>query len=177
VKEVLLRRRQVHKGKAVDFWVDTVRLPDGGAATREYLGHPGAVAVVAVKEPGPDPKLLFVRQYRHPVRRITLEIPAGKLDKGENPRLCVQRELEEETGFRAGTIRKILSFWPTPAFADEVIHIYEARDLRPGSFNPDDDEFIEPVILSLSRVLRMIRNGSVQDSKTIIALLSFSRRF
>jgi ADP-ribose pyrophosphatase len=177
LKETPLRRRRVHKGRAVDFWSDTVRLPSGGAATREYLGHPGAVAVVAVKEPGPDPKIVFVRQYRYPVKEVTLEIPAGKLDKGEKPLLCVRRELEEETGFRAGSVRKLLSFWPTPAFADEVIHVYLARSLSPGSFRPDEDEFLEPAVLPLSRALSLIRAGRIKDSKTIIALLAFKSRF
>lgn len=175
--ETSLRRRRVHKGLAVDFWVDTVRLPSGGTSVREYLGHPGAVAVVPVMDAAPDPKILLVRQFRYPVKEVTLEIPAGKLDKGENPLACVKRELEEETGFRARTIRKLLSFWPTPAFADEVIHIYAARDLRPGTFSPDEDEFIRPVVLPLSRVLLMIRRGLLRDSKTIISLLAFDRFF
>ena len=172
-----LRRRRVHKGTAVDFWSDTVRLPSGAVGTREYLGHPGAVAVVAVKESGRDPKILFVRQYRYPVKEVTWEIPAGKLDRGEKPLPCVRRELEEETGFRARRVRKLLSFWPTAAFADEIIHVYLARDLRPGAFRPDEDEFLEPAVLPLSRALDMVRRGRIKDSKTIIALLVFSRWF
>lgn len=172
-----VRRRRVHKGVAVDFWSDTVRLPSGGTATREYLGHPGAVAVVALQDGGKDPGIVFVRQYRYPVKEVTFEIPAGKLDKGEAPLSCVRRELEEETGLVARRVRKVLSYWPTPAFADEVIHIYEASGLSKGTFHPDDDEFIEPVVLPLSRALRMIRSGKIKDSKTIIALLAYSLRF
>lgn len=171
-----LRRRRVHQGQAVDFWSDTIRLPSGKSAVREYLGHPGAVAVVAVaggKKSNPD--LLFVRQYRYPVKQVTLEIPAGKLDPGESPLRCVNRELEEETGYRARRIRRCLSFWPTPAFANEVIHIYEARDLTPGRFSPDDDEFIEPVRVSLQRALGLIQTGRIKDSKTIIGLLAFAQ--
>jgi ADP-ribose pyrophosphatase len=175
--EAPVRRRRVHKGRAVDFWVDTVRLPSGGTATREYLGHPGAVAVVAVKKGGRDPELLFVRQYRYPVKKVTWELPAGKLDPKERVLSCVHRELEEETGFRAGKVRRMLSYWPTPAFADEVIHIFEATRLRPGSFRPDEDEFLEVESIPLSRALRMIRRGLIQDSKTIIGLLSYSRWF
>lgn len=175
--ETTVKRRQVYKGRAVDFWCDTVRLPSGATATREYLGHPGAVAVVAVKEGGRDPKLLFVRQYRYPVKEVTHEIPAGKLDKGEKPLACVQRELEEETGFRARRVRKLLSFWPTPAFADEVIHIYAAEDLVPGTFRPDEDEFIDPVVLPLSRALAMIRSGKIKDAKTIAGLLAYKSLF
>lgn len=172
-----IRRQRVYRGKAVDFWKDTIRLPSGRLATREYLGHPGAVAVVAVVGgTKKDPTLLFVRQYRYPVKEVTLELPAGKLDLGESPRLCVNRELEEETGFRATRIRKMLSFWPTPAFANEVIHIYEARGLVPGTFSPDADEFIEPERVSLRRAMELIRQGRIQDSKTLIGLLSFERR-
>jgi ADP-ribose pyrophosphatase len=171
-----VRRRRVHRGVAVDFWSDRIRLPSGKTAVREYLGHPGAVAVVAVAGgPPTDPDLLFVRQYRYPVKEVTLEIPAGKLDPGESPLVCVHRELEEETGFRARKVRRRLSFWPTPAFANEVIHIYEARDLVPGRFAPDDDEFIQPVRLPLSRALRLIETGRIKDSKTLIGLLAFAR--
>jgi ADP-ribose pyrophosphatase len=175
VKEKAIRRKRIYRGEAVNFWVDTVRLPDGGTSVREYLGHPGAVAVIAVKEEGRDPKLLFVRQYRYPIKQVTLEIPAGKLSKGERPLSCARRELEEETGFRAGRVKYLLSYWPTTAFSDEIIHIYVARGLRPGSFNPDADEFIEPVVLPLSRALEMIRRGRIRDSKTLIALLAFQR--
>ncbi len=175
--ETTFKRKRVHKGKAVDFWVDTIRLPSGGTATREYLGHPGAVAVVAVQKGGKDPRFVFVRQYRYPVKEVTYELPAGKLDPRESVLSCVHRELEEETGLRAGKVRKMLSYWPTPAFADEIIHIYEARDLRPGTFHPDEDEFIEPVVLPLSRALSMIRRGVIKDSKTVIGVLAYARKF
>jgi ADP-ribose pyrophosphatase len=175
--EKTVRRRRVHKGRAIDFWVDTVRLPSGGTATREYIGHPGAVAVVAVKKGGKDPSIVFVRQYRHPVKEVTYEIPAGKLDPGEPLLSCVRRELEEETGFRAKRVKKMLSYWPTAAFADEIIHIYAAEQLFDGTFNPDEDEFIKPVLLPLSRAFRMIRSGKIRDSKTIIALLAYARWF
>lgn len=161
----------------MDFWVDTVQLPNGRSATREYLGHPGAVAVVAVARGGKDPEILLVRQYRHPVKEVTLEIPAGKLDPGEAPRRCVSRELEEETGFRPGVIQKILSFWPTPAFANELIHVFLATDLKPGRFSPDDDEFIEPVSAKLSQVLVWIRSGKIRDSKTIVGVLAYAQNF
>jgi ADP-ribose pyrophosphatase len=177
LRERGLRRKRVYHGKAVDFWVDTVRLPSGVTATREYMGHPGAVAVVAVAGGRKrDPDLLFVRQYRYPVREVTLELPAGKLDPRESPRACVNRELEEETGFRAARVRKLLSFWPTPAFADEMITVYEARGLTPGTFSPDADEFIEPVRISLSRALDLARRGHIKDSKTLIGLFAFEKK-
>ena len=173
--EKAVDRRRLHKGRAVDFWVDKVRLPSGVTAMREYLGHPGAVAVVPVMDKAADPRILFVRQYRYPVGEVTYEIPAGKLDPGEKPLACVRRELEEETGRQAREIRKLVSYWPTPAFANEIIHIFVARDLREGTFRPDEDEIIQPVVLPLSRALRRIKSGAIKDSKTIIGLLAFSR--
>lgn len=173
--ETAVRRRRVHRGRAVSFWVDTVRLPSGGTSTREYLGHPGAVAVVALASSGADPELLLVRQYRYPVKEVTLELPAGKLDPGETPRSTVDRELEEETGFRARRVRKMMTFWPTPAFADEVIHLFIAEDLRPGRFSPDEDEFIEPLRVRLSVVLEHIARGKIRDSKTVIGILAFAQ--
>ena len=175
-RERAVRRRRVHRGQAVDFWVDTVRLSSGKSATREYLGHPGAVAVVALcGGPPRDPDILLVRQHRYPVGETTLEIPAGKLDPGESPRPCARRELEEETGFRARRLTRLLTFWPTPAFANEIIHLFVATGLVPGRFAPDEDEQIEPVRWPLSRALNAIRRGRVQDSKTMIGLLAFDR--
>jgi len=172
-KEKPLKRKRIYKGIAVDFWVDTIRLPNGAHATREYLGHPGAVAVVPIlKAHKTNPQILLVKQYRYPVGEVTYELPAGKLGAGERPLPCVKRELEEETGYKAGQIMKILSFWPTAAFANEIIHIFKATKLSKGKFNPDDDEFIQPLTVSLKDAIRKIRSGKIKDAKTIIGLLS-----
>src|SRR5688572_8865424 len=112
MKETFLRRKKDIRGRAVGFRIDEIRLPNGKRALREYLDHPGAVAAVALL----GNRVLMVRQYRYPVGQETWEIPAGKLDPQENPDACVRRELEEETGYVAGRIRKLLSFWPTAAF-------------------------------------------------------------
>src|SRR5471030_303925 len=122
------------KGKATGFRIDEVSIPDKRRATREYLTHPGAVGVLAF---APGGKILIVKQFRYPMNTFTYEIPAGKLDKGENPDECVRRELEEETGFVASKVRKLVSFWPTAAFSQEVIHLYIAEGLRPTQMNPD----------------------------------------
>jgi len=124
-----------YQGKAVGFRVDQIRLPDGRSRGREYLTHPGAVGALAFTNQG---KILLVKQFRYPVGQFTYEIPAGKLAKGEDPLDCVRRELEEETGFVAGSMKKLLSFWPTAAFSDEVIHLYIAEKLRPTRMNPPD---------------------------------------
>jgi len=167
--ETCIRRRAVHTGRAVDFFADQVRLPNGKRAVREYLGHPGAVAVV----PFIDPEtILLVRQYRYPIKTVTLELPAGKLSKGEAPLRCARRELREETGCTAGRIRKLLRFWPASAFSNELLHIYAAGRLRQGRPHPDEDEFVETVRVPFSKALAWVRSGKLRDSKTIIGLLA-----
>ncbi len=174
--EKAIKRKRIFKGQAVDFWVDEVRLPNGKRAVREYLGHPGAVAVIPLVDASKqNPKILFVRQFRYPVNQLTYELPAGKLVKGENPVSCIHRELEEETGFKARSVKKLISFCPTSAFSNEVIHLYTAKGLSRGRFNPDEDEFIEPVVMTLQKALHKIKNGEIRDSKTIIGLLAFAR--
>jgi len=156
------------KGHAVGFRIDQVLLPNKKKGYRDYLDHPGAVGVLPFLS---HDKILLVQQYRFPVRQLTWEIPAGKLDKGENPLLCVKRELAEETGYTAGRVQKLLSFWPTAAFANEVIHLYTASRLKRGKTNPDEDEFVRCRIWTLKEALRAIQKGKIKDSKTIIALL------
>jgi len=167
--ETFVRGRTVYRGRAVNFVVDEVRLPDGKRATREYMDHPGAVAVVPFLD---GETIVLVRQYRHPVGQVTYEIPAGKLDKGERPLPCLRRELREETGYTAGKITPILEYWPTPAFANELIRIYRAERLKPGKVSPDDDEFIEAEAVPLRRALDWVFSGRIRDSKTVIALLA-----
>ncbi len=157
-------------GNAVGFRADEIRLPDGRIRNREYLTHPGAVGVLAFRKPS---QILLVKQFRYPVGKFTYEIPAGKLAKGEDPLDCVRRELEEETGFVAGKIRKLLTYWPTAAFSNEVIHLYVAENLRPTRMNPDDDEYLELSTVSPARLETLIRQGKIQDSKTLISFLAW----
>src|SRR5258706_14131532 len=165
-------KKIAHKleGKAIGFRMDEIYLPDNRVRTREYITHPGAVGVLAFEAPD---KIILVKQFRYPVGEFTLEIPAGKLAKGEDPLACVKRELEEETGFVASKIKKLLSFCPTAAFSDEVIHLYVAQGLRPTRMNPDDDEYIELVTMSPARLGALIRAGKIQDSKTLISYLAW----
>lgn len=169
--ETFVRRRASLRGRFVNFFDDEVRLPNGKLASREYLDHPGAVAVLPVLRGG---RVVLVRQYRYPVRRITYELPAGKLARGEAPVRCLRRELREETGYAARRLRRLVSYWPTPAFSDEVLHLYVAEGLVPGRVQPDEDEFLEVVELPLSRALAWVRSGRIRDSKTVIALLAYS---
>ena len=167
--ETVVRRRLVHRGRAIDFYADTVRLPDGAKAFREYVGHPGAVAVVPFLD---RTTVVLVRQYRYPVGATTWEIPAGKLDKGEPPLKALRRELREETGYSARRVRRLLTFWPAPAFSNERLHIYRADGLVPGRARPDEDEFIEARPLPLKTALGWISSGKIRDAKTVIGLLS-----
>lgn len=167
--EDFVRSKRIWNGNAVDFRVDTVRLPNGKLATREYMDHPGAVGVVPFLN---KDTVVMVRQYRHPVREVTLELPAGKLDKGERPLYCVRRELAEETGYTARRIKPLIQYWPTAAFANEVLHLYIAEGLRPGRMHADEDEFIECVKLPFKKAVEMVRRGDIRDSKTVIGLLA-----
>lgn len=169
LKETLVRSRPLYKGRSVNFNVDVIRLPNGKTATREYIDHPGAVAVI----PFLDPRtIVMVEQFRHPIGRTTLEIPAGKLDEGETPLACVRRELGEETGYTARKVRRLLSFWPAPAFSNELLHIYRAEGLEPGDSRPDHDEFLRVRTVKVAAALRMVRDGRLQDAKTVISLLA-----
>jgi len=174
--ETMVRKNPVYRGKSVDFCVDEIRLPDGRSAVREYLDHPGAVGVVPFLDPD---TVVLVRQYRYPVGEVTLELPAGKLDKDEEVLACVARELQEETGYTAKRIRPLLRYWPTPAFANEVLHLFTAEGLIPGRVNPDADEFLEVVEMPFEKALGLVRSGKIKDSKTVIGLLAcadFSRK-
>ncbi len=165
--EKLVRKNRLYKGRAVNFRVDEVRLPNGKRAVREFLDHPGAVAAVPFLN---KDTIVMVRQYRHPVGEVTLEIPAGKLDGNAGLMACVRRELHEETGFTARRIRKLASYWPTPAFANELLHVFIAQGLRPGTGHPDDDEFLDVVKMPFRKALALVKNGKIKDSKTVIAL-------
>jgi len=165
--EKTFKKNKVYCGKAVDFCNDTVLLPNNQKATREYIDHPGAVAVIPFIN---KTDIVLVKQFRYPINKITYEIPAGKLDKKESLIKCAKRELKEETGYSAKKIKKLLSFWPTPAFSNEILYIYIATDLSLGKKNPDDDEFVETIVINFKKALNMIKNGAIKDSKTIIAL-------
>jgi ADP-ribose pyrophosphatase len=152
----------------VKFRADTVTLPNGKKATREFMAHPGAVAVLPVL---PDGSVIFVRQYRYPVGAVTLEVPAGKLhSKTDSPLARAHAELKEETGYTARAIKPLITFWPSTAFSDETLYIYTATGLRGGTPDPDDDEFLRLEILPFEKAWAMLRDGKIKDAKTIIAL-------
>jgi len=168
LKEQLIDSKPVYAGKIFKVRQDRVRLPNGKEATRDVVEHPGAVAVVPVM---PDGQFVLVRQYRHPVGQIMLEIPAGKLDPGEAPDVCARRELEEETGFQAGKLTKLTAFYSGPGFTDEILHLYLAEELTAADQKLDNDEFINVEYFSRNDLKEVIRKQEIIDAKTLIGLL------
>ncbi|MFC5699793.1 NUDIX domain-containing protein [Cohnella faecalis] len=164
--EETLSSQPIFEGRIISLQVDTVRLPDGGTATREIVRHPGAVAVVALLEG----RLLVVEQYRKPLERAQVEIPAGKLEKDEDPYEAAIRELEEETGYKARSLTHLQTFSTSPGFAEEIIHLYFTDDLEKGEVNLDEEEFLTCEALSLEQALEYVRIGRIYDAKTIMAV-------
>ncbi len=174
VEPGLIGRRPVHRGRIVDLGVDTVRFPDGSTGELEMVRHSGAAAVLPVlSDPdGADPHVLLIRQYRYATGGWLYEVPAGRPDHpGEPWEDCARRELREETGMEAGQLRPLTSIWTTPGFTDERIHLFLATELTAGETKFDSDEFVEPVPMLLSRALQLVRDGEIQDAKTLCTLL------
>ena len=157
-----------YAGKIITTRVDTVELPNGKIASREVVEHPGGVGVAAITE---NNELLMVRQFRAGPKKVLLEIPAGKLERGEDPTACGLRELEEETGYTAKEFFKVSEAYATPGFAEELLHIYVAKDLVKTKTNPDEDEFLEIEKIPISDLKRMIETTEICDAKTVIAIL------
>ncbi len=166
LEEKCLSQDVIFEGQILRVQKDTVSLPNGSTSTRELVRHPGAVAVVALQNEG----LLLVRQYRYALGRDLLEIPAGKLDGGEAPLECAQRELREETGYR-GDLTPLGVYCSTPGFSDEVIHLFKAVNLVWDPLNPDEDEFLEVEIIPWQKALQMAKKGQIQDAKTALGIL------
>lgn len=172
-----LATRRLYSGRVLNLDLDTVRFPDGSTGELEMIRHSGASAVVPVLSTGTpaDPEILLIRQFRHAADGTIWEVPAGRLDPGEEPEACARRELLEETGYRAGRLRRLTTLYTTPGFTDERIHLFEAWDLAEDRHRREPDEFLETAVLPLSRALELIGSGEVSDGKTIAALLFFSR--
>ena len=159
----------VFDGNLLHVKKDTVRLPNGNIAYREWIKHPGASAVVPVT---PEGRLIFVRQYRYPIQQVTLEIPAGKLDAaGEDPLDCARRELSEETGYQAEKYTFLTKLATTVGFSNEFIYIYAAEGLTAGRQHPDEDEFINVCTLTMDEAMAKIRSGEICDAKSVTAVL------
>jgi ADP-ribose pyrophosphatase len=159
--------KNVYKGRVVSLNLETVTLPNGVTVALEIIHHPGAAAVVPLKEDG---TVILIRQYRHAVGGYIYEIPAGKLHPDENPLECAQRELEEEVGYRAGSLELLTSFFTTPGFTNEVIHIFKGTGLTPGAQNLGQDEVLEIIEIPLEKAIAQIHDGTIKDGKTIVGL-------
>lgn len=159
--------KPIYIGKVITMNVDTVTLPNGVTVDLEIVRHPGASAVVPLKEDG---TVVLIRQFRHAAGGFIYEIPAGKLSPGEEPVACAARELEEEIGYRAGSFELLSSIFTAPGFTDEVIHIYKATGLMKGRQQLDRDEVLEVVEMPLYKAMTMIKTGTIRDAKTIVGL-------
>ncbi|MDB4907084.1 MAG: hydrolase [Gemmatimonadetes bacterium] len=169
----LLSTRRIHTGRVINLDVDHVRFPDGSEGDLEIIRHSGASAVVPfLSDPrGDDPQLLLIRQFRHAADGEIYEIPAGRLDAGEDPAECARRELQEETGCTAESLEFLTTIYTTPGFTDEKIHLYMATGLTRGESAREADEFLTLETVTLSRALQLIKEGEIRDGKTIAGIL------
>jgi ADP-ribose pyrophosphatase len=166
LREDRISGEDIYGGIFLHMKRDQVRLPDGQQAAREYLTHPGAVAIVAILDDG---RVLLERQYRYPIAKACLEIPAGKLEIGEDHLLCAQRELEEETGYTAKRWSYIRRIHPVISYSTEFIDIYLAEDLIPGPSKLDDEEFLDVFAAPLEQLITWVEEGEITDVKTTIS--------
>jgi len=166
LREVRISGEDIYGGIFLNMKRDKVSLPDGEEAVREYLTHPGAVAIVALLDDG---RVIMERQYRYPIAKACLEIPAGKLDPSEDHLICAQRELEEETGYTAKKWSYIRRIHPVISYSTEFIDIYLAEDLVPGKSHLDEEEFLDVFAASIDQLLSWVEDGEITDVKTTIS--------
>lgn len=168
-EEKTLNTNKIFDGNVISLQVDEVSLPNGKTSKRELVKHPGAVAIIALTK---EKELILVEQYRKPLEQSILEIPAGKIEPNEDPEVTALRELEEETGYTTKKLNYITSFYTSPGFADEIIHIYYTDKLKKLAYNVlgDEDEFVELHILNEEKIKQAFTNKSIFDAKTIYAI-------
>lgn len=169
--EKALKKEIVYQGKRFAFCSDEVLLPNGSTSRRDYIVHPGAVAVLALDD---DNNIYFVRQFRYPYGRVILELPAGALEKNENPMDAAIRELREETGAVCSELESLGEYYPSPGYCDEVIYLYYTRVKSVGRQQLDDDEFVNVVKIPLSDAVDMILGNEIKDGKTVAAILKLA---
>lgn len=157
-----------YKGVIVDVYLDQALLPNGRLASREVVAHPGGVAVLPLNDDG---TVTIVRQYRYPFQQILTEIPAGKLDRGEEPKAGALRELQEEIGAQVGELIELGAMYPSPGFCQEILYLYLARDLTYGECCPDEDEFLEIDRIPFENLVEQVLSGEIKDGKTVAAVL------
>lgn len=169
----VVAHQEVYKGKIVTLHVDTIRQASGSTTVREVVLHPGGVTAIPVLEDG---RILLIRQFRYPVGKFILELPAGKLDSGQTPADTVARELEEEIGYSAGSLTHESTFYTTPGFSNESIHFFIARNLTPTTQSLEEGEHITVEAYTLPECLEMIKNGEIRDGKTILGILWYQMK-
>ncbi len=174
LEEIKISSQEIFNGVAIHLFKDEILLPNGHTGIREVIRHPGAVCVLPLTDDG---DVIFVNQFRYALNKVTLEVPAGKLEKGEDPKEAALRELSEETGLTAKNIVHIGDLYTTPALIDEVIHMYIATDLTEGEQHPDEDEFVNTLKIPLSKAVDMVMNGEIKDSKTQTVILKAEKYF
>ncbi|MDQ0225019.1 NUDIX hydrolase [Metabacillus niabensis] len=167
--EKTISSKEIFKGRVIDLYVEEVQLPNGNKSTREIVKHPGAVAVIAIT---PENKIVMVEQFRKPLGRTIVEIPAGKLEKGEKPEVTAKRELEEETGYTCTDLRPLISFYTSPGFADELVHLFITEKLvkLKELAQLDEDEFLDVKEVTLEEAMEMVQNQQIYDAKTAFAV-------
>ena len=169
-REKTLSSTYIFRGKIINLRQDKVKLPDGRETIREIVEHPGAVVVLALTN---DNKIVMIRQFRKPADEVLWELPAGKIEPGEDLKNCALRELEEETGYYPRKIKKLITFFSTPGFCDEKLTLFLAEDLEKRNKNEDADEFIEVELIKANKVLKLLQKNIIKDAKTIIGILYF----
>ncbi|MCL2059529.1 MAG: NUDIX hydrolase [Oscillospiraceae bacterium] len=172
LNETITDTSVVAEGRVFRYERMQVTLPDGGQSVRDVVRLPGGSVVVPIDQEG---YVYLVSQYRASVRRVTLELPAGKLEPGESPEACAARELLEETGYRAGTMKHLTSILPSPGYSDEILHIFLATDLEYGEPDPDEGEFINTLMFPLDEVVDLVASGDIRDAKTVVGILLTER--
>ena len=168
LKETPKSSEKIFSGRLIDLYFDHIELPNGKSSTREWIKHPGAVCVIPIL---PNGNLCLVRQYRYGPRAEFIEIPAGKLDAGEDPLVCAKRELEEEIGYSAGKLTLLTNIHPAIGFSNEKMWMYLAEELILSKQNLDQDEFLELYPLSVNKAIDLISQGKISDVKTVIGIL------
>ena len=176
-RNALVESTVIHDGRVVHLSVDTVRFPDGSVGRLELVRHRGAAAVLPVlgSREDPDPDVLLLQQYRYAAGGVIYEVPAGIIEPGESWEECARRELEEEAGFRAGTLEKLTTIHTTPGFTNEEIHLYAAFDLAEGTVRTDEDEFLQVERMPLSQAIELARSGRMTDAKSLVTILYAAR--
>lgn len=167
--EKTVSKKNIFEGNVIDVVVEEVELPNGKLSKREIVKHPGAVGIIPITC---DKKIVLVQQFRKPLERVIVEIPAGKLEKDEEPHACAKRELEEETGYTTEDMTYLTSFYTSPGFADEIIHLYVANQLqkKENPATPDEDEFVDVLELTLDEALEYMKEKKIYDAKTAYAI-------